>query len=281
MKILVTGANGQLGSDVVKELKSRGLECIKAEKTTFDITDEKETRNFILNTKPDAVIHCAAYTTVDLAEDEWDLCKSINAKGTENLAKACNEIDAKMLYISTDYVFSGQGDTPYEPNAVTSPLNNYGKSKRLGEKAVLEVCEKSFVIRTSWVFGLNGKNFVKTIINLSKQNDKINVVDDQIGSPTYTVDLAKLISDIIMTDKYGIYHATNEGYCSFAEFAKEILRAYGSNTVINPIKSEEYKAKATRPKNSRLSKKCLDDNGFSRLPDWHDALNRFIPSLNI
>lgn len=276
LKVLVTGVSGQLGFDIFSQLKSKGIECVGTNPQDFDITNEDEVFEYINKISPTVVVHCAAYTAVDNAQDEEELCRLINVNGSENIAKACAKLDAKILYISTDYVFDGEGIEPFETNSKTNPLNVYGKSKLDGEKAVLENCKNSFILRTSWVFGENGMNFVKTIIRLASERDKISVVNDQIGSPTYTKDLAVLICDMINTSKYGVYHATNEGYCTFAQFAKEIVKSSGYNTQVIEITSDEFGAKANRPKNSRLSKKSLDDAGFSRLPDWQDALYRFL-----
>lgn len=276
LKVLVTGVSGQLGFDIFSQLKSKGIECVGTNPQDFDITNEDEVFEYISKFSPTVVVHCAAYTAVDNAQDEEELCRLINVNGSENIAKACAKLDAKILYISTDYVFDGEGIEPFETNSKTNPLNVYGKSKLDGEKAVLENCKNSFILRTSWVFGENGMNFVKTIIRLASERDKISVVNDQIGSPTYTKDLAVLICDMINTSKYGVYHATNEGYCTFAQFAKEIVKSSGYNTQVIEITSDEFGAKANRPKNSRLSKKSLDDAGFSRLPDWQDALYRFL-----
>lgn len=276
LKVLVTGVSGQLGFDIFSQLKSKGIECVGTNPQDFDITNEDEVFEYISKISPTVVVHCAAYTAVDNAQDEEELCRLINVNGSENIAKACAKLDAKILYISTDYVFDGEGIEPFETNSKTNPLNVYGKSKLDGEKAVLENCKNSFILRTSWVFGENGMNFVKTIIRLASERDKISVVNDQIGSPTYTKDLAVLICDMINTSKYGVYHATNEGYCTFAQFAKEIVKSSGYNTQVIEITSGEFGAKANRPKNSRLSKKSLDDAGFSRLPDWQDALYRFL-----
>jgi len=226
--------------------------------------------------KPQCVIHCAAYTAVDKAEDEPELCFMVNAEGTENIAKECKATGAEMIYISTDYVFSGEGDEPYETDAVKSPVSVYGKSKLAGEEAVLKHLEKYYIVRISWVFGEFGNNFVKTMLKLAETRDELNVVNDQIGSPTYTPDLAKLLCDMALSGKYGTYHTTNEGFCSWAEFAKEIMKQTKSNCKINPIPTEQYPTKATRPKNSRLSKKSLDNAGFIRLPDWQDALERYL-----
>lgn len=277
--ILVTGVNGQLGYDVVKVLKSRNIECIGVDREEFDITDNNAVNNFIKKIMPDAVIHCAAYTDVNKSEDEFEICKKINAQGTENIAKVCKNIDAKMIYISTDYVFKGDGEKPYEIDDETEPLGAYGSTKLLGEAAVKKILNKYFIVRVSWVFGKNGNNFVKTMLKVGKEKNEINVVDDQIGSPTYTPDLAVLLADMVVTEKYGVYHATNEQYCSWAEFAQEIFKQAGYSTKVNFITTEQYPSKAIRPKNSRLSKKSLDEAGFKRLPEWKDALKRYLIEL--
>ncbi len=279
MKILVTGYNGQLGFDVVRELNSCSIECRGVDRDDFDITNREETVGYICDYAPDAVVHCAAYTAVDKAEDDEENCRRVNADGTENIAIACERLGAKMLYVSTDYVYGGAGETPFEPSDPTEPKNVYGRTKLEGEKAVTEHLSEYFIVRTSWVFGINGNNFVKTMLRLGGEKEELNVVCDQIGSPTYTPDLARLICDLSVTDKYGIYHGTNENYCSWAEFAAEIMKQGGKTAKINPVPSAEYPVKAERPHNSRLSKKCLDDAGIKRLPTWQDALKRFLNEL--
>jgi len=279
MKILVTGYNGQLGYDVIKELNSRSVECKGVDREDFDITDRDETVGFICDYAPDAVIHCAAYTAVDRAEDDEENCRKVNVDGTENIAVACEKLKAKMLYVSTDYVYGGDGEAPFETDSPTNPKNVYGVTKLEGEKAVMKYTDKFFIVRTSWVFGINGNNFVKTMLRLGDEKESLNVVCDQIGSPTYTPDLARLICDLIVTDNYGIYHGTNENYCSWAEFASEIMKLGGKKTVINPVPSSGYPTKAERPYNSRLSKKCLDEAGIKRLPTWQDALRRFLKEM--
>jgi len=275
--ILVTGANGQLGSDVVLELKKRDIPYVGIDIADLDITDEDAVSAYINNNNPQCVIHCAAYTAVDKAEDEPDLCYKVNAVGTENIAKACALIDAEMIYISTDYVFDGNGDLPYETDSVKGPISTYGKTKLAGEEAVIShIPNKHYMVRISWVFGHAGNNFVKTMLRLAETIDELNVVGDQIGSPTYTPDLAKLLCDMALSGKYGVYHATNEGYCSWAEFATEIMQISRKNCAIVDITTEQYPTKATRPKNSRLSKKSLDEAGFERLPTWQDALERYL-----
>ena len=279
MKVLVTGVNGQLGYDVVKRLYKCGIECKGVCRADFDITDQDQTMNFITLYDPDAVIHCAAYTAVDKAEDEKELCYVINVDGTRNVAMACTEIGAKLMYISTDYVFDGKGTEPFEVDSPKAPLNYYGLTKSLGEDEVIKLADKFFIVRISWVFGINGNNFVKTMLHLGANRNEINVVCDQVGSPTYTFDLARLLCDMIIMDKYGIYHATNEGYCSWAEFAKRIFKQAGNEVKINEILTSEYPTRAIRPYNSRLSKKSLDDAGFKRLPQWRDALIRYIKEV--
>lgn len=279
MKVLVTGCNGQLGYDVVKELISRSVECKGVDLQDFDITDKAQTMEYIKNYNPDAVVHCAAYTAVDRAEDDEETCYRINVIGSKNLAAACKEIDAKMLYVSTDYVYGGKGEAPFETTDKTDPKSVYGRTKLEGENAVRKHLDRYFIVRTSWVFGINGNNFVKTMLRLGAEREALTVVDDQIGSPTYTPDLARLICDLIETDKYGVYHGTNENYCSWAEFAAEIMKLGGRNCEIKPIPSSEYPAKAERPLNSRLSKLCLDNAGISRLPTWQDALERYFKEL--
>ena len=281
MKILVTGYNGQLGYDVIKELRSRGIDCLGADKDDFDITNEEETLKAITEYSPSAVIHCAAYTAVDRAEDDEETCRRVNVDGSKNIALACASLGCKMVYISTDYVYGGKGEAPFEPSSPTTPCNVYGKTKLDGEKQVQKYCKKSFIVRTSWVFGINGGNFVKTMLRLSESHDTLTVVSDQIGSPTYTPDLARLICDKVVTEKYCIYHGTNEGCCSWAEFAAEIMKSAGKDTKIIPILTKDYKCAAERPLNSRLSKKCLDDAGFKRLPTWQNALERYMKELDL
>ena len=279
MKVLVTGAKGQLGTDLMNELAKRGIEGIGVDVQEMDITDAEACRRVIKNSGADAVIHCAAYTAVDAAEDNVDLCRRINGEGTRNVAQACKEADTKLMYISTDYVFDGQGTRPWEPDDERHPLNVYGQTKYEGELAVEELSDKYFIVRIAWVFGVAGKNFIKTMLRLGKERGAVSVVDDQIGSPTYTYDLARLLVDMIQTDKYGRYHATNEGLCSWYEFAKEIFRQAGMDVPVTPVSSSEFPAKATRPSNSRMSKEKLSDNGFERLPAWQDALGRFLKEI--
>lgn len=279
MKVLVTGVNGQLGYDVIRELKLRHIDCVGAGRIEFDITNFEATDKFIKNYKPDVVIHCSAYTAVDKAEDEPELCRKVNVNGTENIAKVCKAIDAKMIYISTDYVFPGTGENFYDVNDKTAPLGVYGQTKLEGENAVKVILEKYFIVRISWVFGINGNNFVKTMLRLGKEREEINVVADQIGSPTYTDDVAKLLCNMTVSDKYGTYHATNEGICSWAELTEEIFRQASYSTKVNHIPSSAYPTKAMRPLNSRMSKVCLDNAGFNRLPSWQNAVQRYLEKL--
>ena len=279
MKVLVTGAKGQLGTDLMNELAKRGIEGIGVDVEEMDITDAEACRRVIKASGADAVIHCAAYTAVDAAEDNVDLCRRINGEGTRNVAQACKEADIKLMYISTDYVFDGQGTRPWEPDDERHPLNVYGQTKYEGELVVEELSDKYFIVRIAWVFGVAGKNFIKTMLRLGKERGAVSVVDDQIGSPTYTYDLARLLVDMIQTDKYGRYHATNEGLCSWYEFAKEIFRQAGMDVPVTPVSSDAFPAKATRPSNSRLNKDKLSENGFERLPAWQDALGRFLKEI--
>ncbi|MBQ6833805.1 MAG: dTDP-4-dehydrorhamnose reductase [Lachnospiraceae bacterium] len=281
MRILVTGVKGQLGYDVVNEMEKRGLEAVGVDVEEMDITDKAACEKVITEANVDAVIHCAAYTAVDAAEDNVEICMKVNAEGTRNIAEVCKKLDIKMMYISTDYVFDGQGERPWEPDDERHPLNIYGQSKYEGELAVEELLEKYFTVRIAWVFGVNGKNFIKTMLRIGKERGAASVVCDQIGSPTYTYDLARLLVDMIQTDKYGRYHATNEGLCSWYEFACEIFRAAGMDEVkVTPVTSAEYPAsKAKRPMNSRISKEKLSDNGFERLPDWKDAVARYLKEI--
>ena len=279
MKVFVTGASGQLGFDVCLELERRGIEHKGVSSKELDIRDGAAVQHMLEEYNPDVVVHCAAYTKVDRAEDEPELCTAINATGTRNIAEACVQIGAKLLYISTDYVFPGTGERFYEPDDPTGPLSVYGRTKLEGEMAVKELLKNYFIVRISWVFGLNGNNFIKTMLRLSETSDTVRVVADQIGSPTYTADLAPLLCDMIVTEKYGVYHATNEGVCSWADFAEAIFAAAGKTVQVQRVTSEEYGAKAPRPKNSRMSKDKLVEQGFRRLPSWQDALERYIKEL--
>ena len=282
MKVLVTGVKGQLGYDVVNELKSRGHEAIGVDIEEMDITDGACVQRVMQDVCPQAVIHCAAWTAVDAAEDNEDKVRLVNAAGTENIALECKKLGCKMMYISTDYVFDGQGETPWEPDCKDyKPLSVYGQTKLEGELAVSGNLEKYFIVRIAWVFGKNGKNFIKTMLNVGKTHDTVRVVCDQIGTPTYTFDLARLLVDMIETDKYGYYHATNEGgYISWFEFTKEIYRQAGYTTNVIPVTTEEYGlSKAKRPFNSRLDKSKLVANGFKPLPTWQDALARYLKEI--
>ena len=279
MKVFVTGVKGQLGYDVVKELDRRGITAIGVDIDEMDITDGESVDRVIREAAPDAVIHCAAFTAVDAAEEQAELCRRVNVDGPRNIAKICRELDIKMIQISTDYVFSGEGEKPWEPEDEGAPKSVYGQTKYEGELAVQELLDKFFIVRIAWVFGINGKNFVKTMLNLSEKYNTLRVVNDQFGSPTYTYDLAKLLVDMVQTDKYGIYHATNEGICSWYEFACAIFKEAGIDMQVVPVTSEEYGAKANRPKNSRMSKEKLTAAGFDRLPTWQDALSRYLGEL--
>lgn len=280
MKVLVTGATGQLGFDVCRELDNRGIECVGVGSAQCDIKDEKQVAALFTQEKPDAVIHCAAYTKVDKAEEEPEICFAVNETGTKNIAKACKSIAAKLLYISTDYVFPGTGSCFYEPNDPVSPKNVYGKSKLAGETAVKELTDRFFIVRISWVFGTNGSNFIKTMLRLAETRKEVGVVCDQIGSPTYTADLAPLLCDMIKTEKYGIYHATNEGVCSWAELAETVFLYAQKDVSVKHLATADYPTKAARPLNSRLSKACLGVAGFSHLPHWADAVKRYLLQQN-
>jgi len=279
MKVLVTGVKGQLGYDVVKELEKRGLEAFGVDIEEMDITDADSVSKVITQANPDAVIHCAAYTAVDAAEDNEAVCRKVNTDGTQNIANICKELDIKMIYISTDYVFDGEGTRPWEPEDERNPVSVYGQTKYEGELAVQNTLDKYFIVRIAWVFGINGKNFVKTMLKLAETRDTLTVVNDQYGSPTYTYDLAKLLVDMIQTEKYGIYHATNEGICTWHEFACAIFKTAGIEMNVLPVSSAEYAAKAKRPCNSRMSKEKLVEKGFEKLPSWQDALERYIAEL--
>jgi dTDP-4-dehydrorhamnose reductase len=292
MKVFVTGVKGQLGYDVVNELKKRNHEAIGVDIEEMDITDAASVNKVIREAAPDAVIHCAAWTVVDAAEDEENLEKVhlVNGVGTENIAAVCKDLGIKIMYISTDYVFDGQGETPWTPDCKDyKPLNVYGRTKLEGELAVSSALTKYFIVRIAWVFGKNGKNFIRTMLNVGKNHKELRVVNDQIGTPTYTYDLARLLVDMIETEKYGYYHATNEGgYISWYDFTEEIFRQaalmghseYGDITV-TPVTTKEYGlSKAARPFNSRLDKSKLTENGFTPLPDWKDALNRYLKEFN-
>ena len=276
MKVLVTGANGQLGSELTRLLRDIGDDVWGCDKEDFDLTNDVSVLEAVQGYRPDAIIHCAAYTAVDKAETEPEVCSKVNAFGTLNMVRAALAVDAKLAYVSTDYVFGGQGDTPFEVNDPKKPLSVYGLSKLQGEEAVISQMTRYFVVRTSWVFG-NGGNFVRTMRRLGAERASLNVVDDQIGSPTYAHDLAVLLSRMIHIQRYGVYHATNEGFCSWADFAQEIMAVSGLRCRVRPVSTEAYgKSLAKRPANSRLSKASLDAAGFARLPRWEDALRRYI-----
>lgn len=281
MRVLVTGVKGQLGYDVMLELAKRGYEGVGVDVEEMDITDPVAVDKVIKEAKVDKVVHCAAWTAVDLAEEKEDLCRKVNAYGTENIAKVCKELDIPMIYFSTDYVFDGQGTRPWEPDdPVVAPLNVYGQTKYEGEQAVEKYLDKYYIVRIAWVFGVNGKNFIKTMLNLGKTHDTLTVVSDQIGTPTYTYDLAKLVVDMCEREEYGKYHVTNEGgYISWADFATEIFAQAGMDVKVVPVTTAEYGAKAVRPYNSRLEKGKLDAHGFDRLPTWQDALGRYLKEI--
>lgn len=276
MKVMVTGATGMLGQDVVRVLLEQGHVCLGVSSRDFDLRDGAAVLSAVKAFRPEAIVHCAAYTAVDLAESEPVACCEINAMGTLHIARAAVAVDAKLLFVSTDYVFDGGGSAPREVTDKPQPLNVYGLSKLQGEDAARSLVSKHFILRVSWLFGHGGGNFVETIRRLGRERDQITVVDDQIGSPTYTCDLARLIAQMLPTERYGVYHASNEGFCSFADFARLILRADGSRCRVVPIPSSQYPRAARRPLNSRLSKASLDENGFQRLPIWEDALRRYI-----
>ncbi len=279
MKVLVTGVKGQLGYDVVKELEKRGMEAVGVDIQEMDITNAESVNQVIGEVNPDAVVHCAAYTAVDAAEDNVEICRKVNADGTQNIANMCKKLDIPMIYISTDYVFDGEGERPWQPDDERHPLNVYGQTKYEGELAVQNTLDKYFIVRIAWVFGVNGKNFIKTMLNLGQTREHLTVVNDQFGSPTYTYDLARLLVDMVQTDKYGIYHATNEGICTWYEFACEIFKQAGLNVKVDPVTADQYPAKAKRPSNSRMSKDKLTENGFEKLPAWQDALSRYLVAL--
>ena len=284
MKVLVTGVKGQLGFDVVNELEKRGHTAVGVDIAEMDITDAQKVNSVITEVNPDAVVHCAAWTAVDAAEDGANIPKvrAINAGGTRNIAEVCKKLGCKMVYISTDYVFDGQGTKPWEPDCKDyKPLNVYGQTKLEGELAVAQLLEKYFIVRIAWVFGVNGKNFIKTMLNVGKTHDIVRVVNDQVGTPTYTYDLARLLVDMVESDKYGYYHATNEGgYISWYDFTCEIYRQAGYSTKVIPVTTAEYGlSKAARPFNSRLDKSKLVENGFRPLPTWQDALSRYLKEI--
>lgn len=278
MKLLVTGSKGQLGHDIIEDCGKRNIEVVGVDIEEMDITDPSIVEKIIKTGNYDAVIHCAAWTAVDKAEDEEDLCEKINVYGTANIAKVCEELDIPMMYFSTDYVFNGDGENFWKEYDVREPLSVYGRTKYEGE-LIVEKLKKHFIVRISWVFGINGNNFVKTMLKLGKERDQISVVNDQFGSPTYTYDLAKLSLDMIETNAYGTYHATNEGVSTWYDFACKIFELANVDVEVIPVDSSAFPVKAKRPKNSRMSKEELDAKGFKRLPDWEDALQRYIEVL--
>lgn len=279
MKILVTGYNGQLGFDVVNNGLNQGFEMIGTTREELDITDRELVTYRINKIRPDAIIHCAAYTNVDKAEDDQVTCWDVNVNGTANLAEAAKKTNSKFMYISSDYVFDGCGVNPHSEKNDPNPINYYGLTKFEGEKVVQSLLEDWFIVRISWVFGINGNNFIKTMIRLAERQKEISIVTDQIGSPTYTYDLANLLISMIQTEKYGIYHATNEGYCNWAQFAREIFSLLNAEIKINQITSDQYPTRAIRPRNSRLSKQNLLENNFKPLPKWENAIKHYLNAL--
>lgn len=275
-RVLVTGINGQLGYDVIKELDKRGYISIGVDKEKMDLTDLSNINSFIKDSNVDAIIHCAAYTAVDLAEDNKELCEIVNSLSVKEIANVCKELDIPLVYISTDYVFDGSKDEEYTENDIENPINVYGKTKLDGENYVKEILDKYYIVRISWVFGENGKNFINTMLRLSKEHKELNIIDDQIGSPTYTKDLAPLLADMLETDRYGLYHATNEGFCSWYEFAKEIFKIKNIDIKVNPISTKDYPTKARRPLNSKMSKQKLIDKGFIPLRNWKEAVKDYL-----
>lgn len=276
MRVLVTGANGQLGYDVVQHLNELGIEHLGVDRNVLDITNQDAVSKILTSYGPDVVIHCAAYTAVDKAENDRENCYAVNVLGTRYIAEVCQNIDAKMVYISTDYVFDGEGIEPFKETDQPNPINYYGQTKYEGELEVQKLLQKYYIVRISWVFGNHGSNFVKTMLRLGKEKKEVSVVCDQIGSPTYTPDLAKLLVEMIQTDKYGIYHATNEGYCSWYEFACEIFKQAGMDVKVKPIRTSQYPTLARRPLNSRISKQKLDNQRLKRLTSWENALITFL-----
>ena len=276
MKILVTGVKGQLGYDVVKALESRGHQPVGVDHEEMDLMNNNMIQNFIMNLKPEAIIHCAAYTAVDQAEEEVEICYQINAEAVKVIAECAKTLDIPMIYISTDYVFDGTKASEYVETDIPNPINVYGASKLKGEQYVQQLLEKFYIVRISWVFGINGNNFIKTMQRLGNEQDQLNIIHDQVGSPTYTAHLAPLLVDMIETDQYGIYHATNEEYCSWYEFADEIFKQSQLDVMLHPITTDQYKTKAKRPLNSKMSKQKLSDYGFHRLPTWQEALKNYL-----
>lgn len=276
MRVLVTGAKGQLGYDVVKELEKRGYKALGVDREEMDLTSTQQIKECIKNSNPEAIIHCGAYTLVDKAEEEKELCKMVNATSTKEIANCSKELDIPMIYISTDYVFDGTKNGEYTEDDLPNPINVYGKTKYEGEMYVQEILEKYYIVRISWVFGENGNNFIDTMLRLSKERESLSVINDQVGSPTYTKDLARLLVDMLKTNKYGIYHATNEGYCTWYEFAREIFKIANVDVKVNKINTCEYPTKARRPLNSKMSKEKLKNMGFIPLRNWKEALEEYI-----
>ena len=279
MKVLVTGVKGQLGYDVVKDLEKRGHQPIGVDRDEMDLMDNDAIRTFIMELKPEAIIHCAAYTAVDKAEEEVETCYQINAESVKVISECAKELDVKLIYISTDYVFDGTKEGEYVETDTPNPINVYGASKLKGEQYVQTLLEKYYIVRISWVFGVNGNNFIKTMRRLGSERDELNIINDQVGSPTYTADLAPLLVDMMETDKYGIYHATNEETCSWYEFANEIFKQSGIEVKTNPITTDQYPTAAKRPMNSQMSKAKLKENGFNLLSIWQNALTDYITKI--
>lgn len=279
LKFMVTGFNGQLGHDVALKLREMKIDVVAPGREEFDLTDTEQVKSYIIKEKPDVIIHCAAYTAVDKAEDEKELCYTVNVEGTRIIAETSKEIGAKLVYISSDYVFDGLGEKPHSEKKGTNPVNYYGYTKEQGEKIVKELLDKHFIIRTSWIYGLNGNNFVKTMLKLAEIKSEISVVSDQIGAPTYTKDVSDFIVHLVQTNHYGTYHGVNEGYCSWCEFAKAIFEKCGIDIIVNPISTEDYPTRAKRPLNSRLLKEKTIEAGINSLPQWEDALSRFLKEL--
>lgn len=280
MKLFVTGYTGQLGYDVVQEGLKQGLEIHGAGQNELDITNEQAVYDYVNQINPDVIIHCAAYTAVDKAEDNKEMCWDVNVNGTTYLATAAKQVEAKLMYISTDYVFDGRGEIPFTETDPTNPVGYYGVTKLEGEKRVQELVDEAFIVRISWVFGINGNNFIKTMLRLAETHKELKVVGDQYGSPTYTYDLAKLLLEMVQTTKYGTYHASNEGFCTWADLAKEIFNQSDKSITVNAITTAEYPTRAVRPQNSRMSKSKLKEQGFQRLPHWQDALTHYLDQLN-
>ena len=276
MRVLVTGVKGQLGYDVVKDLEKRGHQPIGVDREEMDLMNNEAIRTFIMDLKPEAIIHCAAYTAVDKAEEDVEICYQINAEAVKVISECAKELDVNMIYISTDYVFDGTKEGEYVETDIPNPINVYGASKLKGEQYVQDLLEKYYIVRISWVFGVNGNNFIKTMLRLGLERDELNIINDQVGSPTYTADLAPLLVDMMETDKYGIYHATNEGFCSWYEFANEIFKQSEIEVKTNPVTTDQYPTAAKRPMNSRMSKKKLQKAGFDLLPDWIQALKNYL-----